>query len=141
MRIRVNGEEYDAWEDVPEEARRLLGKALPDEDHDGVPDVFEDAAGPDHHAESAHFVATQRTRVTRVPGSATRPGFSFRMTTSDVHVEPPDPDELGREWSTPLEPMRSVDRPILLNGVEVGADGQPLRKRKRWRRRHHGTAD
>jgi hypothetical protein len=59
------------------------------------------------------------------------------MTDETVRPVPPHLGDDGRvddpvETSDPpTAPSPSADEPIILNGVEVGADGQPL-KRKRW---------
>jgi hypothetical protein len=129
--IRVNGEEYASWDEVPEHARHLLEKVLPDADHNGVPDVFEGKSEPGHQTYRARFVATERTTETRVPGSGTRPGFGFKMTDSEVHQVAPDPEDRP---SAPAAPVAPVDGPIVLNGVAVGPDGQPLRKKRWWNR-------
>ena len=131
MTIRVNGEEYDSWDEVPEETRHLLEKVLPDEDHNGVPDVFEGKVEPGHHTYRGRFVATERTTRTRVPGAGTRPGFRFEMTATEVRQVAPDPEERPSESSAPIAP---ADGPIVLNGVAVGPDGKPLRKKRWWSR-------
>jgi hypothetical protein len=127
--IRVNGEEYDSWDEVPEHTRHLLAKVLPDEDHNGVPDVFEGKVEPGHHTYRGTFVATERTTQTRVRGAGTRPGFRFRMTDSEVHQVPPEPEDRHPGPEAQLPPG---DGRIVLNGVEVGPDGRPLRKKRWW---------
>jgi hypothetical protein len=129
--IRVNGEEYASWDEVPEHARHLLEKVLPDEDHNGVPDVFEGKAEPGHHTYRGRFVVTERTRETRVPGAGTRPGFRFRITDSEVSQVPPEPEDRQPESAGPAAP---ADGPIVLNGVAVGPDGKPLTKKRWWNR-------
>jgi hypothetical protein len=41
MLININGQNYDKWEDVPEDVRKQVAAKLPDADQNGVPDVFE----------------------------------------------------------------------------------------------------
>lgn len=132
MTFRLNGVEHDSWDDVPEDVRHLLAKALPDEDHNGVPDVFEGRAEPGHRRYTARLVATETTEVSRVRRAGTRPGFRFTMTTSDVHPVAPEPEDLAVEARAPVP--TEADGPIVLNGVEVGPDGLPLRKKRWWRR-------
>ena len=44
MDVVINGTRYASWDEVPPELRATLGKALPDNDGDGVPDMFSGAA-------------------------------------------------------------------------------------------------
>ena len=41
MDIVVNGTHYSSWEEVPPELRATVGRALPDADGDGVPDLLQ----------------------------------------------------------------------------------------------------
>jgi hypothetical protein len=131
VRIRVNGEEYGSWDEVPEETRRLLAQVMPDDDRDGVPDVFEEGAEPGHHAYRRRFVVTARSKETRVPRSAVRPGFRFRMTDAFARELPPEPGGLEVDRPPTAAPPEG---PILLNGVEVGPDGKPRGKKRWWKR-------
>jgi hypothetical protein len=138
VKITVNGQEYDSWDEVPEETRALLGHALPDMDHNGVPDVFEGKGEAGHF--QARFVATERHVTTRVPGKGARPAFRFDMTETNVRpVAPEFPDELADELpdefrDLPRPTPAAPETPILLNGEPIGPDGQPLGKKHRWRR-------
>jgi hypothetical protein len=73
MKITVNGQEYASWDDVPEETRRLLGRVLPDEDGNGVPDAFEGKAEPGRH--------TYRKVILTKPGQAPAPAPATDGTT------------------------------------------------------------
>jgi hypothetical protein len=46
MSINVNGTVYAAWEDVPAYLRAILERQFPDQDGNGVPDIFEGHAEP-----------------------------------------------------------------------------------------------
>lgn len=58
MKITVNGKEYDSWDQVPAELRGTLAGALPDANHDGVPDLFQGGPLP---TESIVRTSTQIT--------------------------------------------------------------------------------
>jgi hypothetical protein len=131
VKIRINGDEYDSWDEVPEETRRLLAQVIPDDDHNGVPDVFEEGREPGHHTYRRRFTVTTRSRDTLVPRSGARPGFRFRTTDAFARALPPEPGDLEVDRPASVAPSEA---PIVLNGVEVGADGKPLRKKRWWNR-------
>jgi hypothetical protein len=136
--IRVNGVEYDSWDAVPEEIRRIVGALLPDDDHDGTPDAVEGALPPGHYG--GRIRVTRRTKVTEVRPKGDRPGFRFAMTDESAQAVPPHLGDDGRvddpvETSGPPTAARPpADGPIILNGVEVGADGRPLKCKRWWQR-------
>jgi hypothetical protein len=135
VRIRVNGEEYASWDEVPEELRSMLRAALPDSDHNGVPDVMEGKAEPGEQRYSGSFVVRRRSKITRVSRTTARPGFRFTMTGSEVQAVPPRIEADTPPARPPTPPTSATpEGPILLNGVEVGPDGQPLRRKPWWRR-------
>ena len=150
MTIRLNGAEYDSWEDVPEEMRRMLDGALPDLDGNGVPDAFEGKAEPGHHTYKK--IVVTRPRDLR-PGEEHDPG-KLRMKKLSVTTDGDDPDPasdispLYRPRWRPADPGAAVPAPedapvssastvpqgmIELNGELVNVDGTPP-KRHWWRR-------
>jgi hypothetical protein len=137
VRIRVNGEEYASWDDVPEEMRRLLARVMPDDDHDGVPDAFQRPTEPGQHTYHRRFTATTRVTHHRVLPSEDRPGFRFDTADTFARALPLTPEgrqEADPESSPPPSTAPSTDGPIVLNGVEVAADGSPLKKKRWWSR-------
>jgi hypothetical protein len=135
VKIRVNGEEYSSWDEVPEEMRRLLAQVMPDDDHDGVPDALQQHIGPGQPPYRRRFNVTARVKNTRVPPSDARPGFRFQMTDAFARALPPEPVDGESTGSATTGPATSAtDGPIVLNGVEVGADGTPLKKKRWWSR-------
>jgi hypothetical protein len=41
MKVFINGQSYDDWAQLPPEIKQQLAATLPDNDHNGIPDVFE----------------------------------------------------------------------------------------------------
>jgi hypothetical protein len=139
VRILVNGEEYSSWDEVPEETRRLMRKVLPDADHNGIPDAVEGKDGPGVHVYKKRILVKRTSRTTRVLRTEEHPGFRYTMTNEDVSEALPKldgdrvaPDPMTSDPGTP--PTPPSDGPVILNGVEVGPDGQPLAKKHWWRR-------
>ena len=155
MTIRLNGAEYDSWDDVPEEMRRMLDGVLPDLDGNGVPDAFEGKAEPGHHTYKK--IVVTRPRDLR-PGEEHDPGkLRMKVLSATTDEGAPDPashiSPLYRprhrpEDAAPADPGPAEPAPeeapfssastvpqgmIMLNGELVSADGTPP-KRHWWRR-------
>jgi len=134
VKIRVNGEEYGSWDEVPEEMRRILRQVMPDDDHDRIPDTLRARPGPGQRVTRRRFDVTATVKDTRVPPTDARPGFRFQMTDAFARALPPDPDDTGATDVDVAPATARPDGPIMLNGVEVGPDGTPLKKKRWWSR-------
>jgi hypothetical protein len=126
VNIEVNGKQYDSWDDVPEDIRKLVQGtgALPDTDHDGVPDLFENTA-----ALPSGSTTIRSTTVTT--GGQTY--NSIDEVPPDIRAALQSAGLLGGPQPSGPQPSGPQPSGVLLNGVPVEAAGKV--ERKRWWRR------
>lgn len=106
--IEYEGRVYDSWEDLPQEARDLIGSTMPDTNGDGVPDIFQ--GGP-------------------APASVTTTRLTVNGTTYDSL------DELPPDLRAHLELAIAAD-PVPGETVTERVEGQPVgQPRPPWWRR------
>ena len=112
MKITVNGREYDSWGDVPEETRHLLGRVLPDDDGNGVPDAFEGKAELGRHT----YRKVMLSRPSQVPAPPEEGRRKVRF--------------MSRSTTTVAAPASATDQSvvpegkIMLNGELVDANSE-----------------
>lgn len=125
-----NGKVYNSVDDLPEEYRKIVevSGALADTNHDGVPDLLE-RAGEDRSGDS---VTTAVIVIDGVPYKSVNdvpPKARAALQVAGlfaVQGSPTAPPAAAH----PAQPAGEV----LLNGVPVGLDGPP-RRRRWWHRR------
>ena len=81
MRIRVNGIDYDSWDDVPADLRALMLRSMPDSDGDGVPDAF-----------SGHWLDKRRSVQINVRHESYPAGQAPSADRPELNGEPPSPN-------------------------------------------------
>lgn len=160
MKIRVNGAEYDSWDDVPDEMRRMLDGVLPDLDGNGVPDAFEGKAEPGHHTYKKFVVTRPRDlrpgeehdphklrmqmlsattdEAAPDPASDISPLYRPRWRPEDAAPADAAPADSGPAYpapeDAPVPGASTVPQGMIeLNGELVNIDGTPP-KRHWWRR-------
>lgn len=131
MKITVNGTEYSSWDEVPEDARRLLmaSGAFADSDHDGVPDFAE--GGGAESLKSGRFVSRVTKRITvgdKTYDSVDDVPPALRATLERAGLI--QPGEAATDSARPAE-STAPSGEVLLNGVPI--DDKP-RKKRWWRR-------
>jgi len=152
VQINVNGQNYDKWEDVPEDVRKQLAATLPDANQNGVPDVFEGnlaslaaVAGAGQTSFTSIMVDGQQvsslgqlppevqemlrnTLGIYQPGSVAAPPPGTPGTTP---VMPPGAGAVPPNASWPLQPGQ-----VMLNGVPTTPGSEP--PKKSWWKRMFG---
>jgi hypothetical protein len=140
VKITVNGKDYESWDDVPAEVRKLVGNTLPDTDGDGVPDLMEGhgtlPTGSSTFT-STSIVVDGKTynSIDEIPadvratlqsagllGGPQNPNTSPPMRVGGKIVVPPVTTPVGQSQLGPGQ--------VLLNGEVVNVDSAP--KRKHW---------
>jgi hypothetical protein len=126
MRIRVNGQDYGRWEDLPDEVRGHLVATLPDADKNGIPDLFEgDLSGlPVDQTTTSVTVNGQKVdSADQLPPEVQQ---VLRQAFTRPDTGPPAAPGAG------TAPVLQPDQ-VMLNGVPTTVGAEPARK-PRWRR-------
>jgi hypothetical protein len=151
--IIVNGQHYASWDEVPADVRATVSTALPDTNHDGVPDLLQ---GSGLAGLSTGHVSTSVTRIEVGGRSYTADELppsirdSLRMAgllpAAAAGTAPCAPTQDGQPAGQPaVQPPGGVPVPgpirpgqVMLDGVPVdtgqGAPGIIPRKKHWWQR-------
>jgi hypothetical protein len=132
MNIVANGQQYNDWASLPPEVKQQLAQTLPDLNHNGVPDLFEQAPG-------ASGSSTFSSVMVNVNG----------QTYTSAAQMPPEMQEMLRQAlgglngliGSPAPPPGAALPPpapmapnqVLLNGVPTTVEAKP-RKKRWWQR-------
>jgi hypothetical protein len=125
VKIVVDGQEYDSWDQVPEEIRALMGGTLPDADHNGVPDLLEGGPIPTAGM-TVQSTAIDVDGVTYQSLADLPPQARAALEAAGLTGAP------GATAPAPLPPAARAPATgqVLLNGEPVGANGSA--KRQHW---------
>lgn len=120
MKISINGTEYDSWDDVPAELRGALQGALPDANHDGVPDLFQGGPLP---TESIVRSSTTIAIGDKTYNSIDEVPEPLRETLrrSGLFAQPGS----GQGSAQPIDPGTQPGQPPVSQPVAQPATGQP----------------
>jgi hypothetical protein len=131
VKIVVNGQEYDSWDQVPEEIRALMGGTLPDADHNGVPDLLEGGPIPTAGM-TVQSTAIDVDGVTYQSLADLPPQARAALEAAGLTGAPGAPATAPAPLP-PAAPAPATGQ-VLLNGEPVGANGS-AKRRHWWQRR------
>jgi hypothetical protein len=146
MLININGQNYDTWEDVPEDVRKQVAAKLPDADQNGVPDVFEgnlaslgNLAGGQTTFTSISIDGQQVDSLGQLPPEVQEMLRSTLGIYQPGSVAAPPPGTPGTTPGTsgaavpPNGPWPLQPGQVMLNGVPTTVGAEPPRK-SWWKR-------
>lgn len=137
MNIIANGQQYDDWASLPPDVKQQLAQTLPDANHNGVPDLFEQPPGTTGAASFSSVMVNVNgqtyTSAAQMPPEMQEMlrqalgGLSGLLGTPGAASPPAAPGVPG------APPAAVQQNQVLLNGVPTPVEEKP-RKKHWWQR-------
>ena len=134
MNIIANGQQYNDWASLPPDVKQALAQTLPDANHNGVPDLFEQPRGTTGAANFSSLMVNVNgqsyTSAAQLPPEMQemlRQALGGLIGTGT----PPQPGPgNAAPYSTPPPAASVTPGQVLLNGVPTSVEEKP--KKKHW---------